>query len=190
MQPMPARARTPREHWIEAGLRALAERGPSGVRVEVLADELGVTKGGFYGQFSDRTAFVEALLETWERRSTDHVLAQVETATGDPRDRIRRAGALTFSENLLPIDLTIRSWARTDDAVAARLRRVDNRRMEYLREQFSTYLTDPDEIEARSTLAFGLAIGQHFMAADHGTYSRIEAVSLAASLLLADGSGE
>ena len=53
---MPAPARTPRENWIDAGLRALAANGPNGVRVEVLADELGVTKGGFYGQFADRRA--------------------------------------------------------------------------------------------------------------------------------------
>lgn len=182
---MPAPTRTPRSHWIDAGLRALAAQGPTGVRVEVLAAELGVTKGGFYGQFSDRTGFVEELLETWERRSIDDVLAQVESAGQDPRDRIRRAGALTFGDDLLPIDLAIRSWARTDEAIAVRLRRVDNRRMEYLREQFSAYLDDPNEIEGRATLALALAIGQHFMAADHGARTRSEAVSIATSLLLA-----
>ncbi|WP_246083372.1 hypothetical protein [Nonomuraea diastatica] len=37
---------------------------------------------------------------------------------------------LTFSEDrLLPIDLAVRDWARRDEAVAERLRRVDNRRM-------------------------------------------------------------
>ena len=181
---MPAPARTPRENWIDAGLRALAANGPNGVRVEVLADELGVTKGGFYGQFADRRAFLEELVDAWEHRSIDDVLTQVEASAHDAPERIRRAGALTFRDDLLAIDLAIRFWARSDQAVARRLRRVDNRRMKYLREQFSTYVTDPDEIEARATLAFGFAIGQHFMAADHRPYSRREAVSLAASLLV------
>ncbi len=186
MQLVSAPTRTPREDWIEAGLRALAVHGPSGVRVEVLAEELGVTKGGFYGQFSDRTAFLDELLDTWERRSTDEVLDLVEAGPGDARDRMRRAGALTFGDGLLPIDLAVRSWARSDGGVAARLRRVDNRRMEYLRQQFATYLSEPDKIEGRATLAFCLAIGQHFMAADHGGRARDEAVALAASVLLAE----
>ncbi|HEX2383683.1 MAG TPA: TetR/AcrR family transcriptional regulator [Acidimicrobiales bacterium] len=181
---MPAPARTPRENWIDAGLRALATNGPNGVRVEVLADELGVTKGGFYGQFADRRALLEELLDAWEHRSIDDVLAQVEAGADDAPERIRRAGALTFRDDLLAIDLAIRFWARSDQAVARRLRRVDNRRMKYLREQFSTYIADPDEIEARATLAFGFAIGQHFMAVDHRPHSRREAVSLAASLLV------
>ncbi len=67
---------------------------------------------------------------------------------------------------------------------AARLRRVDNKRMDYLRALFSTFLTDPDEVEARSILAFTLVIGQHFMAADHGGRNRRDAVTLAGALLL------
>jgi AcrR family transcriptional regulator len=181
---MPAPTRTSRERWIDAGLQALATKGPDAVRVEVLAEDLGVTKGGFYGQFSGRRAFLEELLDTWERRSIDDVLAQLEAGINDARERIRRAGALTFRDDLLPIDLAIRFWARSDPAVAARLRRVDNRRIEYLREQFSAFITDPEEIEARATLAFGFAIGQHFMAADHGSRTSREAVSLASSLLV------
>ena len=50
-------------------------------------------------------------------------------AGGDPRTKARRAGALTLSEELLPVDLAVRDWARRDPAVAQRLRRVDNRRM-------------------------------------------------------------
>ena len=63
--------RTPRDRWIEQGLQALATGGPDAVRVEVLAKELGVTKGGFYGSFADRDALLEAMLDTWERESTD-----------------------------------------------------------------------------------------------------------------------
>ena len=44
---MAAITRTPRSRWIEEGLRALAAGGPDTVRVEVLAQALGVSKGGF-----------------------------------------------------------------------------------------------------------------------------------------------
>jgi len=182
---MAAITRTPRSRWIEEGLRALAAGGPDAVRVEALAQALGVTKGGFYGHFADRRALLEEMLDTWERKSTEEVLERVERNGGDVRARLRLAGALTFSAELLPIDLAVRDWARRDQAVAERLRRVDNRRMEYLRLLFGALGADEAESEARSTLAFSLMIGQHFMAADHGARSHEEVLELAARWLLA-----
>ena len=49
------------EVWIEAGIREIASSGVDGVRVEVLAKNLGVTKGGFYRRFRDRAALLEAM---------------------------------------------------------------------------------------------------------------------------------
>ena len=182
---MVAITRTPRNRWIEEGLRALAAGGPDAVRIEALAQALGVTKGGFYGHFADRNALLDEMLDSWERMSTDDVLERVERTGRDVRARLRLAGALTFSRELLPIDLAIRDWARRDDAVAERLRRVDNRRMEYLRLLFGAICADEEEVDARSTLAFSLVIGHHFMAADHGARSHADVLELAARWLLA-----
>lgn len=180
---MVAITRTPRNGWIEEGLRALAAGGPDAVRVEALARTLGVSKGGFYGHFSDRSALLAEMLDSWEQMSTREVIERVEREGGDAKVKLRKAGALTFSRTLLPIDLAVRDWARRDPAVAKRLRRVDNRRMEYLRVLFGTFCSDEDDIEARSMLAFSLLIGGHFMAADHGARSRAEVIDLAAKLL-------
>jgi AcrR family transcriptional regulator len=177
--------RTPRSAWIEAGLRALAGGGPAAVRVETLARSLGVTRGGFYAQFKDRGALLVAMLDTWELAATDEVLEHVEGRGGDARTKVRRAGALTFSEEILPVDLAIRDWARHDSAVAARLRRVDNRRMEYLRQLFGSFCADQEEFEGRAVLAFSLAIGYHLIAADNGPRNRGDALEHAVRLLLA-----
>jgi hypothetical protein len=125
------------------------------------------------------------MLDTWEQMSIDEVIERAERRRGDARGRIRLAGALTFSSNLLPVDLAIRAWARRDPAVAERLRRVDNQRMDYLRLLFREICHNEDEVEARSTLAFSLAIGHHFMAADHGARSHTDVLELAAAWLLA-----
>ena len=163
----------------------LAVAGPDGVRVEALAKRLGVTKGGFYGYFADRGALLVAILDAWERESVDEVIDRVEQEGGDPKAKIHRAGVLTFSgDRLLPIDLAVRAWARQDDGVAERLRRVDNRRMALLREVIGTFSADPDEVEARSLLAFCAAIGAHFLAADHGGRTRAEVLARATDLLL------
>jgi AcrR family transcriptional regulator len=182
---MVAQTRTPKSAWIDAGLRALAAGGPDAVRVDVIAQELGVTRGGFYWHFPNRKAFLEEMLNTWERRSTDETLERVEKEGGDARDKVRRAGMLTFSTELLPIDLAVRDWARRDRSVAKRLRRVDNRRMDYLRTMIGTFVDDADDVEASGMLAFSLAIGSHFIAADHGARSRKQVLERATQRLLA-----
>jgi AcrR family transcriptional regulator len=179
--------RTPRSTWIDEGLRALGAGGPDSVRIEALAKAIGVSKGGFYGYFEDRPALLDEMLDTWERRSTDEVLERVERESGDARTKIRRAGELTFSssDGLRDIDLAVRDWSRRDRAVAERLRRVDNRRMDYLRSQFGTFCSDPDEVESRCMLAFSLLIGNYFIAADHGDHSRAEVLELTLKRILA-----
>ncbi|PSL07036.1 TetR family transcriptional regulator [Haloactinopolyspora alba] len=180
-----ATARTPRGAWIDAGLAALAAGGPDAVRIETLARTLGVTKGGFYGYFADRTALLEEMLQTWERRSVDDVLDSVEREGGSALTRAQRAADLTFSDALLPIDRAIRDWARRDAAVAERLRRVDNQRMDYLRSLFAGTGSDPAELEARCLLAFSAAVAGDLILADHPHQTRNEVLELAASVLFA-----
>ena len=171
--------------WVASGDNPSRSPAYRAVRVEVLAKALGVTKGGFYGHFADRHALLEEMLDSWERMSTDEALERVERHGGDVRAKIRLAGALTFSRELMPVDLAIRDWARRDQRVADRLRRVDNRRMDYLRLMFGAICANQDEVEARSMLAFSLAIGQHYIAADHGARSHADVLDLAARWLLA-----
>lgn len=171
--------RTPRERWIEEGLRALAGGGPDAVRVDALAKALGVTRGGFYWHFDDRDALLGEMLDTWERVSVEEAIEQADLGGGDGRARLRRLFALAAqNEDLLPTDLAVRDWARRDQAVAARLRRVDNRRMDYLRPLFAEFSADADEVEARSMLVITIWVGSRFVAADHGPRSRGEVVDL------------
>ena len=177
---MSAPTRTPRSSWIEEGLQALAAGGPDAVRIELLAQALGVTRGGFYWHFNDRPALLEEILDTWERRSVDEVIERVESEGGDSRAKLRRLSALAAaSEEPLRIELAVRDWARREPTVAARLRRVDNRRMDYMRSLFGALSPDEDDIEARCMVFYSLWIGSHFIAADHGPRSRADVLKLA-----------
>lgn len=183
-----ARARTPRHRWIEEGLRALATGGPDAVRVEAMAQTLGVTKGGFYGYFSDRNALLAEMLDHWERDVIDDVIARVEEDGGDARARLRRLFEIADTGDGLDADMTtelaIRDWARRDPAVAERLRRVDNRRMDYLRSLFGTFCAADDDVEARCVVVFSLFIAEPFMVTDHGGRSREDVLRPATRWLL------
>jgi AcrR family transcriptional regulator len=177
-------ARTPRGRWVEEGLRALAAGGPDAVRIEPLAQALGVTKGGFYWHFADRQALLDELLDAWERANLADVIERVERDGGDARTRLRGLFALAFSgTGPVRTDLAVRDWARRDEAVADRVRHVDNRRMAYLRGLFGALCADEADVEARCLLALSLWIGSHFAVADHGQRSRAEVLERAARLL-------
>lgn len=175
---MSAPTRVPRSTWIEQGLRALAAGGPDAVRIEPLAQALGVTRGGFYWHFADRRALLDEMLDTWERATTEEVIERLDRQGGDPGAKLRRLFALT-TPHVVMTDLAIRDWARRDRSVADRLRRVDNRRMDGLRAFFATFCADPGDVEARCLLCFSLLIGNPLIAADHGARSRADVLELA-----------
>ncbi|MGW4895532.1 TetR/AcrR family transcriptional regulator [Kitasatospora sp. NPDC004240] len=181
--------RTPRGRWIEEGLRALAAGGPEAVRVEPLAQALGVTKGGFYGFFRNRDQLLDEMLDTWERAVAEDVIERVEREGGDARTRLTLLFGLA-SDTESPVtnvaaDLAVRDWARRDPAVADRLRRVDNRRMAYLRTLFRAICDDDGDAEVRALLAFSLRVGEHFIAADdHGSLTHPEVLELTRTWLL------
>ena len=180
--------RTPRNKWVEEGLRALGVGGLDAVRVEKLAQALGVTKGGFYGHFDGRGALLEEMLDAWERVMIDEVIERLEGEGGDARAKLRRLFELASSkeaQGLMRIDLAVRDWARRDKAVARRLRRVDNRRMEYMRSLFGAFCRDQDEVEVRCLLFASLFAGNKLLAADQGPRSRAEVLDLALRRLLA-----
>src|ERR1700745_543736 len=97
---------------IEAGFAELAHSGVEGVRVEVLAKNLGVTKGGFYRRFRDRAALLEATLAVGRRGGR---IAAIEKHTAldgaSARERLKAIITL-YSERMnteaMAIELAIR----------------------------------------------------------------------------------
>ena len=77
-----------RDVWIEAGLAEMARDGIDGVRVEVLAKNLGVTKGGFYRRFRDRAALLDGILSTWSAGRIASIEKQTSLDGATARDRL------------------------------------------------------------------------------------------------------
>jgi AcrR family transcriptional regulator len=183
-----AHARTPRRAWIDEGLRALAAGGPEAVRVETLARGLGVTKGGFYGYFADRAALLNEMLDTFEHEGVDAIIGMVESAGGDARAKLTTLFNMATSPDvadLIGLELAVREWARRDPAVADRLRRIDNRRMQYMRSLFGQFCSDDAEVEVRCMITAALYISSYLTIADHGARTRNDVLRLTLAHLLA-----
>jgi len=178
-----AKRRT-RIEWIAAALEAMADGGVDAVRVERLAPTLGVSKGSFYWHFEDRNDLLTATVDQWEAGGTDRIIARAEAGGGDAAARILALGRLTADPKRMASELAIRDWARRDPAIAARVERVDDRRMQYLRALFTQLGAPTGEIEARAMLLSSLLTGNYFIRAKHGRRSRRTVLAQAVALLL------
>jgi hypothetical protein len=123
------------------------------------------------------------MLDTWEKAMVDDVILRVESQPADPQGKLQHLFDLAPSADFA-VELAIRDWSRRDRDVARRLRRVDNRRMAWLRSLFGQFCVDDDDAEARSMLAYSLLIGSYFITAQHGDRTRSQLLQLAVDRLL------
>ena len=80
-------------------------------------------------------------------------------AAAGTRAKLQRLFEVTSSPDGLAVELAVRDWSRRDRDVAERLRRVDNRRIGYIRSLFGQFCADENDVEVRSMLAYTLVIG-------------------------------
>ena len=163
------------EKWIAAGLAELAEGGVERVRVEVIAERLGVTKGGFYRRFKDRRALLDAILEEWSRGRIETLDRHIEHSNAGPRDRLEGLINL-YTERVsargMAIELAIRQWARADTTAAAAVARVDAHRLEIVEGLYRELGLSGEEAQARAILFYAFIFGQSLLFPQHAPRKR------------------
>lgn len=180
-----------RQDWIDAGLSALAERGADAVKVEVLAQRLGVTKGSFYWHFADRPALLTAMLEHWELIATDAIMVAVDAGGGAPGARLARLIEMTTTHRTAAaLESALRAWGRADTSVSKALSRVDGRREGYVRDLLEAHGLAPALASTGSHVLYLSLIGEYACVA-HGVRPTAAAVwrTLLAVLLGTDAWG-
>jgi AcrR family transcriptional regulator len=175
-----------RDMWIEAALKQIGRSGIDGVRVEVLAESLGITKGGFYRRFKDRRALLDAMLETWRRGRIAAIEQQTELGDEEPRERLRSLIRL-YSERLNPegiaIELAIRQWARSDAAAVAAVESVDDTRLRRVTRLYQAIGLAADEARARAVLVYSFIFGQSLLFLGEAPRKRASLIAACADVL-------
>ena len=174
------------QDWVEAGFEALAEGGVDLVRVEVLAQRLGVTKGGFYRRFKDRRALLDALLETWAAGRIAALEKQIEQGGRSARERLGsliRIYTERVSAQGIAIELAIRQWARSDPSAAAAAVKVDAARLTRIAQLYRHHGLDAKDAEARAVLFYSFIFGQSLLFLDQASRKRANLISACADVL-------
>ncbi len=122
--------RLTKSDWIKHGLRTLANEGANALKVGPMSTKLKVSRGSFYWHFRDIADFRSQLLQSWQERTTDQVIEELEAEKAEPgRLKHLMKRALNVKRDL---DRAIRSWAAEDEDVAKIVATVDDRRVAYL----------------------------------------------------------
>lgn len=160
------RAQLDRSAWVVAAMELFAQDGIAGVRVELLAKRLKVTKGSFYWHFKDRRDLIDAMLEFWREGRIRDIIKQTTAKPGHEWEQIYHViDVYSSSRNRkgMLIELAMRDWARRDQAAASVVAEVDECRLRCARDLFLACGIPYEQASSRSTLLYAYVFGISLM---------------------------
>jgi len=164
-----SRPQLDRDAWIAEAIEVLAAEGVAGLRVEVLAKRLGVTKGSFYWHFKDRQDLLDEALTVWKEGRIRDIVKQTSVPPGQEAQQILHlieVYSASRSRKGMLIELAVRDWAKRDAAVAAVVSEVDACRFKCARDLFLKCGLTVREASSRSLLLYAYVFGQSLMVVD------------------------
>ena len=157
--------RLSRDTWLQTALEVLAKEGRARLRLEHIAQKLGVTTGSFYWHFKNREDFVISLAEYWANWSTEQATKFVSEKGGDAADQLMNLMKFVLENDLGRYDIVMRSWALHEPQVNQVVKKVDHIRLLFVRRLFSQMGFEGDELEVRSQIfASYLSLEKGFLA--------------------------
>ncbi len=175
-----------RSDWLAAAFSRLSDQGVESVRVEVLARDLGVSKGSFYWHFHGRSELLESMLSRWESDE----LAWIEAENGAaPAVRWAQIVAKTTDPERIRGEVAVRGWARRDSRVAGRVAAIERKKAALIASVLREVGFTPSAAEAWAEIVLMVCLGwldratrdRAFCAASRGLGEFLSDVILAAS---------
>jgi AcrR family transcriptional regulator len=168
-----------RERWIDTARSALLREGVDAVRVNRLANKLGVTRGGFYWRFKNLDDLLDSLLADWRQRNSGPFLAAL-SGSGTPAERLRAAFQLWLEEREFDpdYDTAIRAWSRLSRKVANAVHEVDDQRIDALQKLFADAGYPEEEALVRARITYYHQIGYYAMGVRESRKRRNELMEL------------
>lgn len=160
--------------WVDTARLILVEEGIAGVKVDRLAQRLGVTRGGFYHNFRDREDLLDALLHRWEKACrflpdfpASRSLAKLGAWFDCVADRLIEEDGYDHD-----FDMAVREWARSDQRAAWAVERSDRERMGVLQRFFDALGYSEDEALMRARIFYYHQIGYYAIGVRESTAVR------------------
>jgi len=173
-----ARSALTPERWIEAATEVLVNQGIDSVRVDVLAQQLQVTRGSFYWHFRDREELLRRVLQAWREQATVQLTLRLESAHADAREQLRDVISLPVrgraAQRAARIELAIRAWARRDAMARQAVDEADGARLAYISQVFSSLGFGVAEARWRAFALYAYVVAESQIAAPIAQLQREE----------------
>jgi AcrR family transcriptional regulator len=159
--------------WLDAARTLLIQEGVEAVKIGRIAKECGVTRGGFYWRFKDRSELLDALLDEWRTSNTAPLLAAL-AGPGTPAKRFRAAASLWIEEQDFDphFDRAVRNWALAAPEVAATVHKIDEERIDGFAALFRDAGHESDEALVRSRIVYYHQVGYYALNIDQSADER------------------
>ena len=141
--------------WVVAGLKALAHDGGVGLKADIIAKQLGVSRGSFYWHFADLDAFHAAVVEAWQDAAVDAVLRLLE---GDVVGRLRQLIVIALHADPA-LEIGMRAWAAGSTRARAAVEEVDARRLDHLARMLAQAGVESEISKARAHVIYWTYLG-------------------------------
>lgn len=159
----------PTERWFLTALEQLATGGIDSVRVEIVAERLGVTKGMFYARFPSRDAFLEAMIDYWRLRTTTGLISELGAMDANAEDRLMRLFSIPQMDRARTgayIEMAMRTWSLTDERPAKALAEIDRHRLAYFEAVMVANGVPREQAAARAFLIYSYVITDTLLPGD------------------------
>jgi AcrR family transcriptional regulator len=175
----PKRRRLTRQDWIDAAIDRLIKNGVDAVRVEPLADIIGVSRGSFYWHFNSRRELLEAILDTWREHQTRRIVERIrQDRKLAPIQRLARLRMLPprtrTSAEAAAFELAIRAWAMRDKLVRKIVDQVDAERVKFTGSLLIDASMAKSEAQYWALIGYAYTLGESMLRANMTDHQILE----------------
>lgn len=159
------------QKWLATARQTLILEGIEAVKIDRLARELGVSRGGFYHHFTDRDDLLERLLDEW--RQTVIFVPCKSSMPSNPAEALWAIDSLVTrlirEDGYDPaFDMAVRAWSHSDAGVAKAVERSDEKRISTLTGYFAALGCNATEAAVRARVFYFHQIGYYAIGLTEG----------------------
>lgn len=172
-------SRLTRDDWLDAAFKAVVEGGIDNMKVLMLAETLGVTRGSFYWHFEDHADLLNATLERWKKKEMETGLRLQAQVSPDPvqdMDQLLDEALAQGGADLenMRFELAVRGLGRRSPEVAQKLAEIDQVRMALFVQKFKRLIQDEQKANDLAALFYLAIVGCYQALSRPGTPERLK----------------
>lgn len=176
-----------RMDWLRAAKTMLVNSGIDGVKVDLIARKMRITRGSFYWHFKSRQDLLDELLADWRQRNMDGVSGLIERSeSGSPSfvDCIRFW--ISQEDDVFTFDMAMRVWGRQSPSVAQVINEVDDAWINLLTSMFRVRGFDDERSFARARIVYFHQMGYYTLYLRESIEQRVAMIPLYSEILFGE----